>query len=80
MVSYNSHFNPTMAVQVTELQDGVFIGFSVNHVVVDWTSLWNLLFAETTRNAHLRGVYIVDVAAARQRCALDWRREDGGHR
>ncbi|KAL8255320.1 hypothetical protein R6Q59_033541 [Mikania micrantha] len=50
MVSYNGHFNPTMAVQVTKLQEGVFIGFSVNHVVVDGTSLWNLLFAEVVED------------------------------
>ncbi|KAL8241040.1 hypothetical protein R6Q59_014395 [Mikania micrantha] len=55
MVSYDGHFNPMMAVQVTELQDGVFIGFSVNHAVVDGTSLWNFVnsFAEVCRGAKL---------------------------
>ncbi|XP_071734417.1 protein ENHANCED PSEUDOMONAS SUSCEPTIBILITY 1 [Rutidosis leptorrhynchoides] len=48
MVSYDGQFNPILAVQVTELNDGVFIGFSVNHAVVDGTSLWNFIntFAE----------------------------------
>nr|GFA72275.1 uncharacterized acetyltransferase At3g50280-like [Tanacetum cinerariifolium] len=35
--------NTLLGVQVTELNDGVFIGFSVNHVVVDGTSLWNFI-------------------------------------
>ncbi|GMP69223.1 hypothetical protein CsSME_00028562 [Camellia sinensis var. sinensis] len=40
-VSYEGHFNPILAVQVTELADGAFIGFSVNHAVTDGTSFWN---------------------------------------
>ncbi|KAL8247830.1 hypothetical protein R6Q59_009046 [Mikania micrantha] len=55
MVSYGGHFNPLLAVQVTELGDGVFIGFSVNHAVVDGTSLWNFIstFAEVCRGVKL---------------------------
>ncbi|XP_073047472.1 uncharacterized acetyltransferase At3g50280-like [Primulina eburnea] len=51
MVSYQGHFRPIMAVQVTELADGVFIGCSVNHAVVDGTSFWNFFntFAEMSR-------------------------------
>ncbi|XP_050209391.1 uncharacterized acetyltransferase At3g50280-like [Mercurialis annua] len=51
MVSYNGHYNPILAVQVTELADGVFIGCSVNHSVTDGTSFWNFFntFAELTR-------------------------------
>ncbi|XP_015877339.3 uncharacterized acetyltransferase At3g50280 [Ziziphus jujuba] len=47
-VSYNGHFRPILAVQVTELADGVFIGCAVNHAVVDGTSFWNFFntFAE----------------------------------
>ncbi|KAJ9539918.1 hypothetical protein OSB04_026424 [Centaurea solstitialis] len=50
-VSHDGHFNPLLAVQVTELNDGVFVGFSVNHAVVDGTSLWNFIntFAEGRR-------------------------------
>ncbi|GJZ73201.1 uncharacterized acetyltransferase-like protein [Tanacetum coccineum] len=43
MVSYAGHKNALLGVQVTELNDGVFIGFSVNHAVVDGTSLWNFI-------------------------------------
>ncbi|XP_076920394.1 putative acetyltransferase At3g50280 [Bidens hawaiensis] len=55
MVSYSGHFNPILAVQVTELNDGVFIGFSVNHAVVDGTTLWNFInsFAEVCRGVKL---------------------------
>ncbi|XVF83898.1 hypothetical protein PTKIN_Ptkin16aG0530800 [Pterospermum kingtungense] len=50
-VSYQGHFKPIMAVQVTELGDGVFIGCSVNHAVTDGTSFWNFFntFAEICR-------------------------------
>ncbi|XP_050209390.1 uncharacterized acetyltransferase At3g50280-like [Mercurialis annua] len=50
-VSYSGHHNPILAVQVTELADGVFIGCSVNHSVTDGTSFWNFFntFAELTR-------------------------------
>ncbi|KAJ7964026.1 HXXXD-type acyl-transferase family protein [Quillaja saponaria] len=40
-VSYSGHSRPIMAVQVTELADGVFIGCAVNHAVTDGTSFWN---------------------------------------
>ncbi|KAL4379477.1 hypothetical protein GQ457_02G022330 [Hibiscus cannabinus] len=50
-VSYQGHFKPIMAVQFTELVDGVFIGCSVNHAVTDGTSFWNFFntFAEVCR-------------------------------
>ncbi|KAG7643733.1 Transferase [Arabidopsis suecica] len=50
-VSYEGHNRPILAVQVTELNDGVFIGCSVNHAVTDGTSLWNFIntFAEVSR-------------------------------
>ncbi|KAJ6768117.1 FAMILY REGULATORY PROTEIN putative [Salix koriyanagi] len=34
-VSYQGHYKPILAVQVTELADGVFVGCSVNHSVAD---------------------------------------------
>ncbi|XP_050207125.1 uncharacterized acetyltransferase At3g50280-like isoform X2 [Mercurialis annua] len=34
---------PLLAVQVTELEDGLFIGCTLNHVVADGTSLWHFL-------------------------------------
>ncbi|GAB4831885.1 hypothetical protein Ancab_005900 [Ancistrocladus abbreviatus] len=50
-VSYDGHFRPIMAVQVTELGDGLFIGISMNHAVTDGTSYWNFFntFAEACR-------------------------------
>lgn len=50
-VSYHGHSLPILAVQVTELADGVFVGCTVNHAVVDGTSFWNFFnaFAEATR-------------------------------
>ncbi|KAL4289553.1 hypothetical protein GQ457_14G025120 [Hibiscus cannabinus] len=50
-VSYQGHYRPIMAVQFTELGDGVFIGCSVNHAVTDGTSFWNFFntFAEICR-------------------------------
>lgn len=52
-VSYDGHFKPIMVVRVTELADGVFIGCTVNHAVVDGTSFWNFFntFAEVCRGA-----------------------------
>ncbi|KAJ4824406.1 hypothetical protein Tsubulata_034448 [Turnera subulata] len=50
-VSYNGHHRPILAVQVTELADGVFIGCAMNHAVTDGTSFWNFFntFAELSR-------------------------------
>ncbi|KAK2357075.1 hypothetical protein QL285_094384 [Trifolium repens] len=42
---------PLLAIQVTELVDGIFIGFSINHVVVDGKSFWHFInsWAEISR-------------------------------
>ncbi|KAG6596358.1 BAHD acyltransferase DCR [Cucurbita argyrosperma subsp. argyrosperma] len=40
-ISYSGHFKPLLAVQVTELADGVFVGCTVNHAVTDGTSFWH---------------------------------------
>ncbi|XP_074283714.1 uncharacterized protein LOC141608248 [Silene latifolia] len=37
---YDGHTKSLLSVQVTELLDGVFIGCSANHAVVDGTSYW----------------------------------------
>ncbi|KAM7526443.1 hypothetical protein LguiA_016345 [Lonicera macranthoides] len=52
-LSYAGHHKPLAAVQVTELADGVFIGCTVNHAVVDGTSFWNFfnIFAEICKGA-----------------------------
>ncbi|KAM0970745.1 hypothetical protein ACFX15_018179 [Malus domestica] len=39
--NYEGITKPLVAVQVTELVDGIFIGCSINHVVVDGTSFWH---------------------------------------
>ncbi|KAI3864733.1 hypothetical protein MKX03_022944 [Papaver bracteatum] len=54
VVSYDGHFKPLVAVQVTELCDGVFIGCTLNHAVADGTSFWNFFntFAEITKGVH----------------------------
>ncbi|KAK1392444.1 Transferase domain-containing protein [Heracleum sosnowskyi] len=40
-VSYDGHSMSLLTVQVTELKDGVFIGCSMNHSVVDGISYWH---------------------------------------
>ncbi|GFP85064.1 bahd acyltransferase dcr [Phtheirospermum japonicum] len=52
-LSYAGHSKPLVAVQVTELNDAVFVGCTVNHAVVDGTSFWNFFntFAEIARGA-----------------------------
>ncbi|MED6110438.1 hypothetical protein PIB30_042868 [Stylosanthes scabra] len=45
---------PLLAVQVTEVVDGVFIGFTINHVVADGESLWHFVnsWSEISRGFH----------------------------
>ncbi|KAL9231183.1 hypothetical protein vseg_006440 [Gypsophila vaccaria] len=40
-VNHDGHTRPLLSVQITELTDGVFIGCSANHVLVDGTSYWH---------------------------------------
>ncbi|XP_012571426.1 uncharacterized acetyltransferase At3g50280-like [Cicer arietinum] len=40
-LNYDAHFSPILAVQVTYLPDGVFIGVAVCHAVTDGSILWN---------------------------------------
>lgn len=53
IVSYDGHFKPILSVQVTELDDGIFIACGVNHAVTDGTSFWNFFntFAANSRGA-----------------------------
>ncbi|XP_027337549.1 uncharacterized acetyltransferase At3g50280-like [Abrus precatorius] len=50
-ISYTAHFSPIMALQVTDLADGFFIGCAVCHAVTDGASFWNFFntFAEISR-------------------------------
>jgi len=41
--SYEGTSQPLLAVQVTELIDGIFIGFAINHVCVDGKSFWHFI-------------------------------------
>ncbi|XP_004511082.1 protein ENHANCED PSEUDOMONAS SUSCEPTIBILITY 1-like [Cicer arietinum] len=41
--NYQGTSQPLLAVQVTELLDGIFIGFTINHVVVDGKSIWHFV-------------------------------------
>ncbi|KAA8516320.1 hypothetical protein F0562_016613 [Nyssa sinensis] len=52
-LSYAGHYKPLVAVQVTELGDGIFVGCTVNHAVTDGTSFWNFFntFAEVCKGA-----------------------------
>ncbi|KAG0447168.1 hypothetical protein HPP92_028449, partial [Vanilla planifolia] len=52
-VSFDGHFLPIAAFQLTELGDGsIFLACSVSHAVVDGTSLWNFFnaWAELSRS------------------------------
>ncbi|XP_043691988.1 uncharacterized acetyltransferase At3g50280-like [Telopea speciosissima] len=42
-INHDGHTLPLLAVQVTELVDGIFIACSFNHAVVDGSSLWHFL-------------------------------------
>ncbi|OIW02234.1 hypothetical protein TanjilG_23942 [Lupinus angustifolius] len=49
--NYQGTSHPLLAVQITELVDGIFIGISINHLVADGTSLWHFInsWAEISR-------------------------------
>ncbi|KAM0841827.1 hypothetical protein ACQ4PT_058768 [Festuca glaucescens] len=50
-VGFDGHELPLFVVQVTELADGVFVGFVCNHALADGTALWDFLnsWAEIAR-------------------------------
>lgn len=41
--NYQGTSEPLLAVQVTELVDGIFIGCTINHMVCDGTSIWHFI-------------------------------------
>ncbi|KAJ1389106.1 Transferase [Sesbania bispinosa] len=49
--NYEGTSQPLLAVQVTELLDGIFIGCAINHVVADGKSFWHFInsWAEISR-------------------------------
>ncbi|KAK7263157.1 hypothetical protein RJT34_30742 [Clitoria ternatea] len=52
--NYQGTSQPLLAVQVTELLDGTFIGCTVNHAVADGKSFWHFMnsWAEISRGSH----------------------------
>ncbi|OMO92570.1 Transferase [Corchorus olitorius] len=44
-INHDGHSRPLLSIQVTELVDGVFIGFSMSHSIVDGTSFWHFIQA-----------------------------------
>ncbi|XP_058734658.1 protein ENHANCED PSEUDOMONAS SUSCEPTIBILITY 1-like [Vicia villosa] len=51
--NYEGTSQPLLVVQVTELVDGIFIGCTFNHVVVDGNSIWHFInsWAEISRGS-----------------------------
>ncbi|XP_057522298.1 uncharacterized acetyltransferase At3g50280-like [Amaranthus tricolor] len=43
IVNYDGHYRALLSVQVTQLVDGVFVGFTMNHSVADATTLWHFI-------------------------------------
>ncbi|CDP11972.1 unnamed protein product [Coffea canephora] len=40
-INHDGHTRPLLTIQVTELTDGIFIGCSINHMIVDGTAFWH---------------------------------------
>ncbi|RZC90124.1 hypothetical protein C5167_044754 [Papaver somniferum] len=53
VMNYEGQSHPLLAIQITELRDGVFIGCSTNHSVCDGTSFWRFinLWSEICRSS-----------------------------
>ncbi|KAI3857402.1 hypothetical protein MKW92_037220 [Papaver armeniacum] len=53
VMNYDGLVKPLLSVQVTELNDGIFIGCSMNHAVCDGTSFWHFMnsWSEISRSA-----------------------------
>ncbi|KAF9621164.1 hypothetical protein IFM89_016658 [Coptis chinensis] len=51
-VNFDGESRPLLSVQVTELTDGIFVGCTMNHSVVDGSSFWHFLnsWSEISRN------------------------------
>ncbi|GMP58629.1 hypothetical protein CsSME_00022230 [Camellia sinensis var. sinensis] len=51
-INHNGHTLSLLSIQLTELVDGIFIGCSINNVVVDGTSCWHFF------NTYVRIMYL----------------------
>ncbi|KAI3673043.1 hypothetical protein L6452_39152 [Arctium lappa] len=45
VINHDGHTLPLLSIQVTELNDGIFIGGSINHLIADGTSFWHFMAA-----------------------------------
>ncbi|XP_024972920.1 uncharacterized acetyltransferase At3g50280-like [Cynara cardunculus var. scolymus] len=58
-IDHDGHELSLLSIQVTELVDGIFIGCSINHMVVDGTSYWHFfnswseVFQSKTQNGNI---------------------------
>ncbi|KAM0857585.1 hypothetical protein ACQ4PT_048388 [Festuca glaucescens] len=54
-VNYDGHDAPLFVAQITDLTDGVFVGFAYNHALSDGTAFWDFLnaWAEIARSRFL---------------------------
>ncbi|XP_028771551.1 uncharacterized acetyltransferase At3g50280-like [Neltuma alba] len=52
--NYEGTTNPLLGVQVTELNDGIFLGFTMNHAAVDGVSFWHFInsWSEISRGSN----------------------------
>ncbi|KAL4559557.1 hypothetical protein LXL04_031699 [Taraxacum kok-saghyz] len=56
-IDHDGHHMSLLSIQVTELADGIFIGCSINHMVVDGSSYWHFFnsFSEVFRSKAQNG-------------------------
>ncbi|XP_039121025.1 uncharacterized acetyltransferase At3g50280-like [Dioscorea cayenensis subsp. rotundata] len=73
VLNYDGHTSPLLAVQVTELADGLFIGASLNHSVADGTSFWHFInsWSDICRNYNKNGENHILVPPVLDRWFLD---------
>ncbi|XP_020202794.1 uncharacterized acetyltransferase At3g50280 [Cajanus cajan] len=75
VVNHDGHTMPLLAIQVTELVDGVFIGCSMNHSIADGTTFWNFfntwseIFQFQTQGHH---EHVIDVPILRKPVLNRW--------
>ncbi|VAH25032.1 unnamed protein product [Triticum turgidum subsp. durum] len=63
--------HPLLAVQVTELADGVFVGMSLNHAVADGSALWHLVNTWSEMSRQSDGADISSPLPVHRRWFLD---------
>jgi hypothetical protein len=73
VLNYEGISKPLLAVQITELADGIFIGCTLNHCVVDGTSFWHFFntWSEISRGNTNPTIPTSQSPPIFQRCFLD---------